>query len=222
MRMILLASMMTVAATAANAESSIDRIKTGDTGRSITTIHCPACAPLKSRKAALQAVMLKPGTQKVEIREVNGELKVFRTEAWLGGSPVTYVSKASTDLMDKESVATASGQHVRPVADSAAATTIKTVAADDKTIVKNKTVEVEHKTLAAATDAEQGAKTKVTIDKEAAPVKAADMSTSEPAVSIDSNTTSSTNADVANDTPSATAPKLVEHFNPQDMQLRLN
>jgi hypothetical protein len=222
MRMILLASMMTMAATAASAESSIDVIKTNDASRSIDFIHCTGCAPLKSKKAALQAVMLKPGTQKIEIKQVNGELKVFRTEAWLGGSPVTYVSKASTDLMDKQSAASATGKDVQPIAENTAVTIVKTFAAEDKPVaVKDKTVVVEEKTAAATTDADQGAKTKVTLKKDVAPIKNADMSGSEPTVSIDNNTTSSTNADVTDNTPSATAPKLVQHFNPQDLQLRL-
>ncbi|MDO6962659.1 plant virulence effector HPE1-like domain-containing protein [Rhizobium alvei] len=62
---------------------------------SIETITCSACAPLEEKKPeGVPEIVLAPGTQKVETREINGELKVFRTEAWLGGSPVTYVSKA--------------------------------------------------------------------------------------------------------------------------------
>jgi hypothetical protein len=209
MRMILLASMMTMAAATANAESSIDIVKTSDVAPSIDHIRCTACAPMKSKKVAVPDVVLKPGTQKVEIKQVNGELKVFRTEAWLGGSPVTYVSKASTDLMDKQSVASANDQKIQPTA------------TEDKSAAKDKTVVVEDKTAATATDADQGAKTKVSLNKDAAPAAAADMSGSSPKVTIDNNTTSSTNADLSGGAAPAAAPKMVQHFNPQDLQLRL-
>jgi hypothetical protein len=222
MRMILLASMMTMAA-AAHAETSIDVIKTGDAPRSVDYIRCTACAPLKSKKKTVTEVMLKPGTQKVEIRQVNGELKVFRTEAWLGGSPVTYVSKASTDLMDKQSIASATGGNVRPIAgESTAATTLKTVAVDDKIVAaKDKAAVIEDKPLPPATDADRGAKAQVTLNKHAVPTMSADMSNTDSKVTIDNNTTSSTNADTSGDTPSAAAPKMAQHFNPQDLQLRL-
>jgi hypothetical protein len=191
MRMILLAGMMTMAAAAANAESSIDVIKTKDTSRSIDIIRCSACTPLKSKKVAVPEVVLKPGTQKVVLKEVGGVLKVYRTEAWLGGSPVTYVSKASTDLMDKDSVATATDPKTQPI-----------------TIDRN----------AAVTADMSGAETKVTLDK---PAASADTSGANPVVKIDRNTTSSTNADISGDTAPAATPKMVQRFNPQDLQLRL-
>lgn len=55
--------------------------------------HCPASGA-KPKRSAYIVPELKPGTQTVEIREINGEKKLVRTEAWLGGSPVVYVSKA--------------------------------------------------------------------------------------------------------------------------------
>jgi hypothetical protein len=103
MRMILLAGMMSIAAAMAHAESSIDAVTTSSESTSIDRITCSACAPLKTANEEEPELVLKQGTQKVEIREVNGVMKVFRTEAWLGGSPVTYVSKASTDLIDMKS-----------------------------------------------------------------------------------------------------------------------
>ena len=83
---------------AASAQAgSIDVIATsGNNARSIQTITCDGCVT-RARKKVEPAVELAPGTQKIEIREVNGVRKVFRTEAWLGGSPVTYVSKALPD-----------------------------------------------------------------------------------------------------------------------------
>lgn len=79
---------------AAAQAGSIDAIKTGtDAVRSIETIKCDACVR-KTEKKAEAAVELAPGTQKIEIREVDGVRKIYRTEAWLGGSPVVFVSKA--------------------------------------------------------------------------------------------------------------------------------
>lgn len=153
MRLILLAGMMSMATAAAGAESSIDNVKTNDTTTSIDYITCPACAPLKTKKVEKPTFVLKPGTQKVEVKDVDGVLKVYRTEAWLGGSPVTYVSKASTDLIDK--------------------TSAEAVPADDQ---KNGLV---------------------TIDK---------------------NTTSAVNADMSG---AAAQPKAAQHFDAQDIQLRL-
>jgi hypothetical protein len=193
MRMILLAGMMTFAAAAANAESSIDVIKTDNTSRSIDFIRCSACAPLKTKKAAVADVVLKPGTQKVEIRDVAGVRKVYRTEAWLGGSPVTYVSKASIDLGDKQDVAATTDQNSQPIIRGQEAT-------------------------AAVTADMSGAEAKVKLDKLPAN---ADTSNAEPVVKIDKSTTSSTNADMSGNTEPAATPKMVQRFNPQDLQLRL-
>ncbi len=117
MRMILLAGMMSMAAVTANAESSIDAVKTSSASTSIDRISCSLCAPLKTEKEEEPEFVLKPGTQKIEIKQVDGVMKVFRTEAWLGGSPVTYVSKASTDLIDKKSaeLVPAADQKIEPV-----------------------------------------------------------------------------------------------------------
>jgi hypothetical protein len=99
MRMILLVGLMSMAGSAQ--AGSIDVIRTSNSERSIDYVRCPDCAPLKVKeKEEVPDVVLAPGTQLVEVKKVDGVLKVFRTEAWLGGSPVTYVSKASTDLID--------------------------------------------------------------------------------------------------------------------------
>lgn len=76
---------------------SIDEVKTGkDSARSIETISCSGCVA-HAKKKVEAVVELTPGTQKIEIRDVGGVKKIFRTEAWLGGSPVTFVSKALPD-----------------------------------------------------------------------------------------------------------------------------
>ncbi|MGN6550029.1 MAG: plant virulence effector HPE1-like domain-containing protein [Pararhizobium sp.] len=56
----------------------------------ITTIGCPNCV------AAEKPVQphLPTGHERIRVEQVDGKAKVFRTENWLGGSPVTYVSMA--------------------------------------------------------------------------------------------------------------------------------
>ncbi len=83
--------------------SSIEPIASGGTGRgSVATISCAQCPPLKEheRERSYLVPELAPGTQKVEIREVDGERKMFRSEAWFGGSPVVFVSKAPEQAAD--------------------------------------------------------------------------------------------------------------------------
>ncbi|MBB4064372.1 plant virulence effector HPE1-like domain-containing protein [Gellertiella hungarica] len=64
---------------------------------SITVIGCGDCPAPAPKKLAYQVPVLKPGEQKLELRTVAGERKLFRTEAWLGGSPVVFVSTPSQD-----------------------------------------------------------------------------------------------------------------------------
>jgi hypothetical protein len=93
----MLALIVVSSATSANA-GSIDVIKTNaERSGSIERIRCESCLRETEVKKAASVIELAPGTQKIEIREVDGVRKVFRTEAWMGGSPVVYVSK-SIDL----------------------------------------------------------------------------------------------------------------------------
>ena len=80
---------------------SIEPAADTTTAGSIKTISCPSCPALKPKlKASTYHVdAIAPGTQKVEIREVNGERKIFRTEAWMGGSPVLFVNKAPAETV---------------------------------------------------------------------------------------------------------------------------
>ncbi|EDQ32104.1 hypothetical protein HPDFL43_03304 [Hoeflea phototrophica DFL-43] len=82
-------------ASAANA-ASVEAFKpTSSTRNSIIEIGCPPCV-LAAQKAAAEAeVKLAPGEQIFEVRDVGGEKMIYRTEGWLGGSPVTMVSKAT-------------------------------------------------------------------------------------------------------------------------------
>ena len=91
------------------------------TAGSIKTISCPTCPPLKPKfKASTYHVdAIAPGTQKVEIREVNGERKIFRTEAWMGGSPVLFVNKAPAETVQ-------AAEAEKPLDENAAAETVDT------------------------------------------------------------------------------------------------
>ncbi|PPJ47577.1 hypothetical protein C0075_18730 [Rhizobium sp. KAs_5_22] len=71
-------------------------------GASILVVNCTTCPPLKAveDKKAYKVPQIAPGTQAAEIVEMDGEAKLRRTESWLGGSPVVFISKAegwSTD-----------------------------------------------------------------------------------------------------------------------------
>lgn len=74
---------------------------TPSTGTSVSTISCADCPALKPKRKTdpYHVDAIAPGTQKVEVREANGERKIFRTEAWMGGSPVLFVSKAPAETV---------------------------------------------------------------------------------------------------------------------------
>ncbi|WP_429931784.1 plant virulence effector HPE1-like domain-containing protein [Agrobacterium vitis] len=76
--------------------SSIEIIGGGDVATpSISAMSCSACPPRAPIKAPEQAQeILAEGTQRIELRDNNGHKQLLRTEAWLGGSPVTFVQKA--------------------------------------------------------------------------------------------------------------------------------
>ncbi|MDO9415696.1 plant virulence effector HPE1-like domain-containing protein [Pararhizobium sp.] len=102
--------------------SSIEPIVSGaSVNHSISKIDCSSCPPLiDTKKSKYPVVDLKPGTQTIELKTIDGEMKVVRTEAWLGGSPVTFIQKA-TDEEIKAGVAT--GNPDAMVAVDASATT---------------------------------------------------------------------------------------------------
>jgi hypothetical protein len=66
---------------------------------------CPAMRPPEARKSGYKVPVLAKGTQKTEIVDINGSKTLVRTEAWSGGSPVVFVSKAPAWLANSESVA---------------------------------------------------------------------------------------------------------------------
>ncbi len=94
-----------VAASTASA-SSLENVISGEhVNNSISQLSCGQCPPLMVKKKTSYIVPdVAPGTARVELKEINGEMKLVRTEAWLGGSPVVFVSKA-TDLDIKQAQA---------------------------------------------------------------------------------------------------------------------
>ncbi|MBX4999227.1 plant virulence effector HPE1-like domain-containing protein [Rhizobium lentis] len=69
---------------------------------SIITESCDTCPPLQAAltKKDYTVPELKPGAvQATEVRDVGGEKKIYRTDAWMGGSPVLFVSKATLEAM---------------------------------------------------------------------------------------------------------------------------
>ena len=127
MRKLLPASVFVLMMASLGHAASIDDITSNETERSIRRISCDTCKVPEKRKAETPAIELEPGTQRVEVREVNGELKIFRTEAWLGGSPVTYVSKATPQMVSEkaaeaDTLASPAGEPVQSLIDKDATT----------------------------------------------------------------------------------------------------
>lgn len=100
MRLLLITTAVALAAGSAWA-SSIDTIVSGEAvNASVAAVTCPQCPPLQTRKKITYVVPdIEKGSDKVELKEINGEMKLVRTEAWLGGSPVVFVSKPPEDVV---------------------------------------------------------------------------------------------------------------------------
>jgi hypothetical protein len=206
MRISLLAGMMAVTASAAHAGSIEVIRKDNDSARSIQKVSCPICAPLKKKKAEIQEISLAPGTEKVEVRQVDGVLKVYRTEAWLGGSPVTYVSKASTGLVgpkiaqiDQKSAAPATAELPKDTAVTIDTSTTSAVTAD---------MSPPDLGAKARPEVTRHNDPKVKVEKDAVPT-------------ISKDVTSQATTDKSGSTRPAEKPEIAQHFNPQNIELRL-
>lgn len=83
------------------AASSIEAVTTGqDANTSISQISCAHCPPpVIEKKTGYVVPDVAPGTERVEVKQINGEMKLVRTEAWLGGSPVVFITKASEEAV---------------------------------------------------------------------------------------------------------------------------
>lgn len=83
------AVMMPIAASA----GSIMPVEAGHTSAdSILSITCTSNCPPKVVKP--KGPVLAPGSEIVSTRVVDGKTRIYRTENWLGGSPVTIVTTA--------------------------------------------------------------------------------------------------------------------------------
>jgi hypothetical protein len=103
MRQVILGAIAVFAAGSASA-SSIEVVgkDTRTNGGSISQESCQSCPPLETveRKKDYTVPTLAPGSlQSSEIRDVDGQKKLYRTEGWMGGSPVVFVTKAPTESM---------------------------------------------------------------------------------------------------------------------------
>jgi hypothetical protein len=98
MRALLFTLTSLVAASTAGA-SSLENVISGEhVNNSISQLSCGQCPPLVVKKKTGYIVPeVALGTDRVELTTINGEMKLVRTEAWLGGSPVVFISKASDD-----------------------------------------------------------------------------------------------------------------------------
>lgn len=154
MRLTLL-TLIVVASGASAQAGSIDMVKSGqDASKSIEHIRCDACVKKMEKKAAAAVIELAPGTQKIEIRDIDGVRKVYRTEAWMGGSPVVYVSKVigqDPPVVDEDK----SDETTQETADTPAAVTTSQPAAEADMI--------DEKSKTSAVTADMGANAKVAI-----------------------------------------------------------
>ena len=94
---------------------------------------CAGCKPMKGKAVAQGYAVpsIEPGTQHTEMREVDGKRTLLRTEAWLGGAPVTFVSTNPAWMAETSSTAIATYDDAEPVAHPAE--TVSTPAGIDVT-----------------------------------------------------------------------------------------
>lgn len=128
----LLFTLASLAAAGTAGATSIETVTAGqNVNNSISDISCGQCPPLVVKKKTSYIVPeVAPGTARVELKQINGEMKLVRTEAWLGGSPVVFINKASeADIKaaqattpTQEHLATATTGNALPVEAQATAT----------------------------------------------------------------------------------------------------
>lgn len=107
MRMLLITTAVALAAGSAWASSIEDVVSGQAVNSSVATVSCPQCPPLQIKKKVTYVVPeIEKGSEKVELKEINGEMRLVRTEAWLGGSPVVFVSKPAESAVKADAAAT--------------------------------------------------------------------------------------------------------------------
>ncbi|MDM9623745.1 plant virulence effector HPE1-like domain-containing protein [Rhizobium sp. S96] len=100
MRQVILGAIAVFAAGSAFA-SSIEVVGTGagSGSSSILTKVCTTCPPLQPKqmkKDYIVPTLADGALEHSQIRDIDGEKKLYRTEGWMGGSPVVFVTKAPT------------------------------------------------------------------------------------------------------------------------------
>lgn len=100
MRLLLITTLFGLVAGSATA-ASVEAVVSGSTDNaSVATISCAECPPLQTKKKVTYVVpTIGAQGETVELKEINGEMRMVRTEAWLGGSPVVFVSKPPKDVI---------------------------------------------------------------------------------------------------------------------------
>ena len=91
----------------ASSIQSIDS-KTETGAGSIIDKVCTDCPALEPKVVKKEYVVpdLTPGTQSFIVRDIDGQKKVVRTEAWMGGSPVVFISKPTPEALEAAGVPT--------------------------------------------------------------------------------------------------------------------
>ncbi|MDZ7928417.1 MAG: plant virulence effector HPE1-like domain-containing protein [Agrobacterium sp.] len=124
--------------------SSIEYINGTQTSNgSFVRLDCAGCQPVKDTTTPQGYAIpsIEPGTQHTEMREVEGKRTLVRTEAWLGGAPVTFMS-TNPAWMPQETSGTAiatydegeAGTHPQDTAATPAGVDMTTTTAATKTI----------------------------------------------------------------------------------------
>jgi hypothetical protein len=117
MRHLALAAFVFVAGTA-QAQSILPFSSQGHgASSSIVSKTCENCPPLTMQDdTGYKVPVLRGSMQAVSIMDIDGQKKIVRTEQWMGGSPVVYISKVP-DWMTVDQlqavVETAKGKHVQ-------------------------------------------------------------------------------------------------------------
>jgi hypothetical protein len=125
MRLVLTTALVLISGTAFGSSITV-MSGTAVPSPSLVEQHCSDCQAGKPKAdtSSYHVPLLKSGTQKTEIVEINGEKRLVRTEAWLGGSPVIHISKLPEWLKNDKAIA-----NVSPSSDGSTETGIEGVVA---------------------------------------------------------------------------------------------
>lgn len=103
--------------------SSIETLTTSSGATpSVITLTCTTCPPLQNAGSMDKRTTphLAQGTQHIEIRTIQGQRELVRTEAWLGGSPVVFINKQAGWLDNGSQLAGMPSDGVDEAAETAA------------------------------------------------------------------------------------------------------